>query len=117
MARGQNDETMKLDKELDRARFDVIKERQRQVVAEGRTREHDDLYVAGQLVSAAVTYALCAAFDHPDAIKKHFGRYWPWDRIHFKPKDKRRNLVRAAALLIAEIERLDRAEDYTKEDE
>lgn len=36
---------------------------------------------------------------------------WPWDREWWKPKDRRRNLVRAAALLIAEIERLDRAED------
>jgi hypothetical protein len=33
-----------------------------------------------------------------------------WDRDSWKPKDRRRNLVRAAALLIAEIERLDRRE-------
>lgn len=36
---------------------------------------------------------------------------WPWTgwaTEWFKPKDDRYNLVRAAALLLAEIERLDR---------
>ena len=35
-------------------------------------------------------------------------RVWPWDRQWWKPKSRRRNLVRAAALLIAAIERIDR---------
>ena len=35
--------------------------------------------------------------------------YWPWEPRWWKPKNPRRDLVRAAALLIAEIERLDRA--------
>jgi hypothetical protein len=37
---------------------------------------------------------------------------WPskWAEHWFKPKDPRRDLVRAAALCIAEIERLDRAD-------
>ena len=35
---------------------------------------------------------------------------WPhtWDASWWKPKDRRRDLVRAGALIIAEIERLDR---------
>ncbi len=36
-------------------------------------------------------------------------RSWPWDASWWKPKDRRSDLVRAAALLVAEIERLDRA--------
>jgi hypothetical protein len=36
---------------------------------------------------------------------------WPWPLLQFRPSDdRRRNLIRAAALLVAEIERLDRAE-------
>ncbi len=34
---------------------------------------------------------------------------WPWDRAQFHPTDARDNLVDAAAMIIAEIERLDRA--------
>ena len=33
---------------------------------------------------------------------------WPWAAEWWKPKDCRRNLVRAGALILAEIERLDR---------
>jgi hypothetical protein len=38
-----------------------------------------------------------------------FLEIWPWDRKWWKPKDRRRDLVRAGALILAEIERLDRA--------
>jgi hypothetical protein len=34
---------------------------------------------------------------------------WPWSVQWWKPKDRRRDLVRAGALIVAEIERLDRA--------
>lgn len=42
-----------------------------------------------------------------DNVAKH----WPlsWAKSWLKPKDRRRDLIRAAALIIAEIERLDRA--------
>ena len=35
-------------------------------------------------------------------------RWWPWSLDWWKPKDPRRDLVRAGALIVAEIERLDR---------
>lgn len=75
---------------------DVLAERQRQVSAEGWTPEHDDKYQSGELVRAAAAYAL----QSPD--------FWPWPMPWWKPTDYRRNLVKAAALLIAEIERSDR---------
>jgi hypothetical protein len=34
--------------------------------------------------------------------------FWPWRRPRFKPGCSRDNLVRAGALILAEIERLDR---------
>ena len=35
---------------------------------------------------------------------------WPWVRRWWKPTDRRRDLVKAGALILAEIERLDRIE-------
>lgn len=45
-----------------------------------------------------------------DYVRLQPGYNWPrsWSRAWWKPKNPRRDLVRAAALLIAEIERLDR---------
>lgn len=76
----------------------------RQIEAEGWTPEHDDAHSSGDLMQAAVCYAMGATF-----ISGAKFDLWPWDRAWWKPKDKRSNLVRAAALLVAEIERLDRA--------
>jgi len=85
---------------------DVLAERRRQVVAEGWTPEHDDQHRLGELAMAAASYA-CAADDGdceaPRAI-------WPWDWSCWNPKDRRHNLIKAGALILAEIERLDRIE-------
>lgn len=98
--------TDKTDRELvpdaltDAAR-DVLAERQRQVSVEGWTPDHDDAHDDGSLACAASCYA-CAAAGLADAE-----RDWPWNG-GFKPADPRRMLVKAGALILAEIERLDR---------
>lgn len=79
---------------------DVLAERRRQIEAEGWTPEHDDQWRHGALAKAATCYASV----HPLAAS-----YWPWDLKWWKPSDRRRNLVKAGALILAEIERLDRA--------
>ncbi len=82
---------------------DVLTERQRQVDEEGWTAEHDDRLAAGDLARAACAYAV------PDVNAAGARWFWPnWDLAWWKPKDRRRNLVRATALLLAEIDRLDR---------
>ncbi|WP_324725931.1 hypothetical protein VI608_01725 [Klebsiella pneumoniae] len=45
--------------------------------------------------------------------------YWPadWYDDSFKPTDTRRNLIKAAALIIAEIERIDRKPDVELKNE
>ncbi|UDG74253.1 hypothetical protein H4P35_18735 [Achromobacter sp. 77] len=86
---------------------DVIAERQRQITAEGWTPGHDDLYhETGQLESAAGCYAMFTlAYPPGDPVS-----FCPWSPSLWKPSaDPRRNLIKAAALLLAEIERLDRA--------
>lgn len=102
---------------------DVLAERIGQIAREGWTPMHDDEHAGGVLAKAAVCYALCASVGI--AVEEDFPRdhdfpaayadasapepFWPWAREWWKPKSPRRDLVRAAALIIAEIERLDRA--------
>lgn len=91
------------------AMFDVIAERLRQQEKEGWTPEHDDEHDEGQLAAAAGCYALHAHDDLSDRRYPDGPAWWPFDGKWWKPKSPRENLVRAAALIIAEIERINRA--------
>lgn len=77
----------------------VIAERERQVSVEGYTSDHDDAHEARELRWAAISYASASnsfASDH----------HWPWPD-GFKPSDDYLvNLIKAAALLIAEGDRV-----------
>lgn len=104
---------------------DLVNERERQVVGEGWSAEHDDGHPAGAIALAAACYAISGAVSSPisrSELTNEFlsgdpvwggrtvlSRLWPWQWSWFKPKDRRRDLVRAGALILAEIERLDRA--------
>lgn len=83
---------------------DVLAERRRQIDAEGWTTERDDSYINGELSDAAASYALNAGVP----MRNLRPPYWPWDSSWWKPSTPRRDLVKAAALILAEIERLDR---------
>lgn len=107
-----------MDHILSKAAADVLSERQRQIASEGYTATHDDAHAEGQLARAAACYALAADAKIYDLDKTRpawaesyippVSRYWPWNWQCWKPSTKRRDLVKAASLLIAEIERLDR---------
>lgn len=99
-------------KEVPQAWLDVQAERRRQITAEGWTPEHDDEHADGQMAQAAGCYALHAGgigTDWPDGLQNGAALFWPWDRDSWKPTTPRRDLVKACALALAEIERLDRA--------
>ncbi len=83
--------------------LELLTERFRQISDEEWSFEHDDEHDCNELADAAACYAL----GQPSQIIEQL---WPWSIDWWKPKDKRRNLVKAGALIIAEIERLDRAE-------
>ncbi|WP_238368306.1 hypothetical protein [Mesobacterium pallidum] len=98
---------MSTHRDVTQAALDVLAERQRQQDVEGWAPDKDDAYQAGDLANAAACYALTdpiieaargAPFD------------WPWSAKWWKPKSRRADLVRAGALILAEIERIDRAE-------
>ncbi|NOL73850.1 hypothetical protein G9Q11_25135 [Klebsiella pneumoniae] len=86
------------------AAADVLAERQRQVSAEGWTAAHDDEYQHCEMAVAAACYIM--ADDDPRADVPEL---WPWPSEWWKPTNIRRDLVKAGALILAEIERLDRA--------
>ncbi|END8949308.1 hypothetical protein ABMW68_000167 [Pseudomonas aeruginosa] len=98
--------------QVPQAWLDVQAERRRQIEAEGWTPEHDDEHADGQMAQAAGCYALHAGgigTDWPDGRQNGAALFWPWDRDSWKPTTPRRDLVKACALALAEIERLDRA--------
>jgi hypothetical protein len=105
---------------------DIAAERQRQIASEGWSTAHDDGHANGELAIAAAWYAINSPYvarkeclGDPSHIMH--GLYdifkpwsesefkWPWSLEWWRPKNQRRDLVRAGALIVAEIERLDRS--------
>lgn len=84
----------------------IAAERERQVSQEGWTAEHDDAHDRCELVEAAICYA-----DSSMTVDTSVPLRWPFDEEWWKPSpDPIRNLVKAAALIAAEIDRLKRLE-------
>lgn len=94
----------------------VIAERFRQIEQEGWDASHDDDHRQGEMAQAGASYALgvepifCERNDdiRGGTIRVTGQLIWPWDIDWWKPKEFRRNQVRAAALIIAEGEKFDR---------
>ena len=83
-------------------------ERQRQITDEGYTSETDDHWTMWQLADAAMAY-----------LEDYFGydqrTRWTWRTIELHFSDNPiRNLVKAGALIAAEIDRLQRADEKNK---
>lgn len=99
---------------LSKSAQDILNERARQLAEEGWTADHDDRHDQGELARAAGCYALSASIqiiaNKPGAlVSPPPSNVWPWHRDWWKPKSPRADLVRAGALILAEIDRLDRA--------
>ncbi|MFQ6550472.1 hypothetical protein AADZ90_021220 [Aestuariibius sp. 2305UL40-4] len=100
----------------------IAGERSRQIDEEGWTAEHDDTHENGEMAKAAACYALGASQftrlgQDPNApvgrVTAFVSHIWPWPNDWWKPKSRRENLVRAGALIAAEIDRLDRQNGLT----
>lgn len=98
---------------LSQAAQDVLAERRRQIEVEGWTPEHDDRHNEQSMSIAAACYVLNGTMPTrvgPQRVSlEHLWRWTGWSVTWFKPKDRRTDLVRAGALILAELERLDRA--------
>ena len=88
--------------------LDVAIERSRQISEKGYDQTYDDTHKNGQLIYAAIPFAAaalpgeCAVNDYPPE--------WPFPEPFKKKSTQRENLKIAAALLIAEYDRLGRIE-------
>ena len=91
----------------------ITEERKRQIEEEGWSKEHDQQHVNGEIALAAALYSL------PEGKREYPSTYptssfakaplqWPWDRKWWKPThhNRVRELVKAGALIAAEIDRL-----------
>jgi len=106
----------------------IAKERIRQVEEEDYDVIHDGQHKENALAEAAVCYIMCKE----NVIPRHVSEIspgdlftgegmrdaiiwalwpWGWKREWFKPKTRIRNLVRAGALIAAEIDRLQALEN------
>ena len=83
---------------------DIRKERHRQIEKEGFDAVHDQQHSEGRLALAAGCYAAFAFRAGRDLIVPDG---WPWHHKWWKPKTPRKDLIRAAALIVAELEKLD----------
>lgn len=110
--------------------FEIAAEREHQITTKGWTYEHDDEHIDSSLSQVAACYALhetkriYTSRKFPRDVGRSVGEniiihdiervpvLWPnsWHGSTWGTKDRRRELVIAAALLVAEIERLDRKE-------
>lgn len=103
----------------------IVVERERQMQGEGWMPEHDDQHTLGELAAAGASYALLGTRWKDASVlgsRLVADVLWPWDAEWFKPadygdppygpnvhRDRRvKDLVRAGALIAAEIDRLER---------
>ena len=96
----------------------IADERERQKKVEGWSEEHDDQHIENELANAAATYAMdsdCreALMNIYDCKLTGIPPTWPWEDEWYKPTpdDRIKELVKAGALIVAEIERLQRLEE------
>lgn len=87
----------------------IVAERREQMDLHGYDPTNDDSYTGGELMMAANAYLLAALF--PNSNPSTASVVWPWDDEAFKPaEDPRKNLMKAGALIAAELDRLYRKE-------
>jgi len=89
----------------------IAAERARQIAMEGWTPEHDDNHDNAELADAARCYIRQSSC--PEKFTRGQSPFiWPWEACWWKPSpDPVRNLVKAGALIAAEIDRLQRLKD------
>ena len=98
---------------VENAADSVLAERRRQIEAEGYSPDHDDDHTAGELAQAAAD--LCVDGTDFRVVDPDGDEMLGWGLTEAHRSDRRRQLVIAGALVLAEIERIDRAHIASKE--
>lgn len=104
---------------MTKAVSDVIAERQRQR-ENGRNDANDDGYINGVLALAGAAYAISGAgLNDVGTFRLRAKNLWPFPLKTFRPAgnaDRRRDLVRGAAMIVAEIDKIDRSSVFRQEE-
>lgn len=99
----------------------LLVERLSQIAVKGYTPKRDDGYVKGELAMAAGSYALAEDYRRvsPNVANIEAPFCWRFNRDSWKPtpNDRLKELTKAGALIIAEMERLLRIEGNEKRQE
>ena len=98
-----------------KAIFDeILEERSKQIEKKGFSDSHDSKWSNGELARAASVYAMPHEYrEYVDTGFKLRPYEWPWSDDDYKPtpENRKKELIKAAALIVAEIERLDALEE------
>lgn len=101
----------------------IAEERERQINVEGWTADHDAKHDNEELAIAAAAYCCASPLRNqyrPDRVsaKACMPAFWPWHPDWFKPTpdDRIRELVKAGALIVAEIDRLQNHPDHERKE-
>ena len=90
----------------------IAEERRRHIEKERWTPEHDSTHVNGELAIAGACYAI-PSYDTNEDIQSKL--QWPFEKDSWKPSgDRVRDLVKAGALIAAEIDRINVSKDQDK---
>ena len=86
----------------------VADERRRHIEIKGWTAEHDDQWTNNELAQAAVCYCMARQYNLGGIPCR-----WPFDDEFWKPTpdDRLRELTKAAALIVAEMDRIQRVSE------
>ena len=92
----------RLEREFTPGSARILLERRRQIEVEEFDACHDEEHANGELIDAARCYAVDPDMKEANTIPPG----WPWHSDTWKPRDQIFDLVRAGALIAAEIDRL-----------
>ena len=91
-------------------------ERHRQISELGWTPEYDSKYEEDDALMEAAGAYLMASYGNEDFVD--MASYcWPWPDYPFSPSDKVRNLVKAGALIAAQIDLLQSQKEFNNADD
>lgn len=94
--------------------YGKIAARRQKQITKGYDAAHDDQHTNGEIALGAAAY--CQSAAKPKLYRKSCGAAftfpmcWPWKPAEFSPKNSKDDLIDAAAMIVAEYERLERLE-------
>ena len=103
------------DKEKMKTGLELIREERKRQIEKGYTADHDDTHTDEELADGAALYAL--SDDARSFIDDEWGNdmylhFWQFELkyLKFTPNNRIKQLTKAGAMIVAEIERLQRLE-------